>query len=514
VTTSARSQLSRFFLSDRRPSATTLIAAAALVFAATAVRLPLLITRSPFFDELFTVWISRKNPSGVLEALRYDSGPPLYYFLTHLWSLLFGGTVSSLRVVSIIVAALTIAVVFRLAAAVEVRIGAALVLALWPAHVYFSTEARAYALCALLSGAGAIFLDRWRAEADRRSLVLGCLSLVGACWTHYYGFLFLPLLGYFALAARRRRAFVEATVAAGVMTLTVVPVLLLLREQPDSAMQWLHDQTLLETASSILQQLQFAAPYPAALMPPAHLFLRTVSILTVASLVGYGAVRSADVRRWLLVTLTPVVALLVLSAAGLRAYFPMRFESVLAVPFAVTLGSALALLDRAWLRRAAVAAIAACAAMIWGGAIRAFVAGPADPYREVAELVREKTHTSSLIVASGLSYLELEAQRSGEWSPRIVAFPSEQALHPGWRAQADTTVLDREASRLKGEKFIWVGEQGSPEARSLLLNRSHRLLAAAPPLVVVASDDRVNQLEQKHHSDPQRKEDADPGVVR
>src|SRR5438094_866007 len=46
-----------------------------------AARVPLLFLRQPFYDELFTQWISAKSFAGILDALRFDSGPPLYYWL-------------------------------------------------------------------------------------------------------------------------------------------------------------------------------------------------------------------------------------------------------------------------------------------------------------------------------------------------------------------------------------------------------------------------------------------------
>ena len=46
-----------------------------------AARIPLLFVRQPFFDELFTHWIAAKSFGGILEALRFDSGPPLYWMV-------------------------------------------------------------------------------------------------------------------------------------------------------------------------------------------------------------------------------------------------------------------------------------------------------------------------------------------------------------------------------------------------------------------------------------------------
>src|SRR5712692_136456 len=71
-------------------------------------RIPLLVVRAPFFDELFTRWIAGKSFAGILDALRHDSGPPLYYFVVHL---LGDPTVVATRVLSLVCAAIAIVVI-------------------------------------------------------------------------------------------------------------------------------------------------------------------------------------------------------------------------------------------------------------------------------------------------------------------------------------------------------------------------------------------------------------------
>src|SRR5258708_6462216 len=56
----------------------------ALVLLFLIPRLALLFAREPFFDELFTRWMSAGSFTGILSALHSDSGPPLYYFIIHL----------------------------------------------------------------------------------------------------------------------------------------------------------------------------------------------------------------------------------------------------------------------------------------------------------------------------------------------------------------------------------------------------------------------------------------------
>src|SRR5258708_38312633 len=55
----------------------------ALVLLFLIPRLALLYAREPFFDALFTRWISAHSYAGILPASRLASGPPLYNVLDH-----------------------------------------------------------------------------------------------------------------------------------------------------------------------------------------------------------------------------------------------------------------------------------------------------------------------------------------------------------------------------------------------------------------------------------------------
>ncbi|HEX3111172.1 MAG TPA: hypothetical protein VHU41_18865, partial [Thermoanaerobaculia bacterium] len=101
-----------------------------------ALRLPLLRYRQPFFDELFTRWISAKAFAGIVSALRYDSGPPLYYFLVHIFS--------AARGISLLASLIAVVLLLR-----EKHFLAAAFVAVFPPSVLTAVDARAYALCAL-----------------------------------------------------------------------------------------------------------------------------------------------------------------------------------------------------------------------------------------------------------------------------------------------------------------------------------------------------------------------------
>ena len=52
------------------------------------LRLQILRARPLWFDELFTFWASRLPLRGLLDALRFDSGPPGFYLLERPFALL------------------------------------------------------------------------------------------------------------------------------------------------------------------------------------------------------------------------------------------------------------------------------------------------------------------------------------------------------------------------------------------------------------------------------------------
>jgi len=78
---------------------------------------------------------------------------------------------------------------------------------------------------------------------------------------------------------------------------------------------------------------------------------------------------------------------------------------------------------------------------------------PLDPYREAALLLRRNAG-SAPVVATGYCYLEAAVALDRP----VIAWPAEQAVHPGWRA---TAAPDPRA--LPAAPFLWIGERFAPE---------------------------------------------------
>lgn len=415
------------------------IAAIALFF---LTRLTLLVVRDPFFDELFTVWMARKPFGAILPALLVDSGPPLYYFVARI------ADVMALRVLSLLFATAMFASVLTRKSLGDARYLAALLLALYPPAALFAVDARSYALCALFVGIGAIAIHEERPGVAAGSFVL-------AAYTHWYGALFLPLV---LLARPRRRSAIAMTIAA----VAFLPGLYFASRQPMQATEWLAQRNALAPFGAFA----FAGRSAEALFVPMPGIVVLVS--TIAVLVA-GA-RSA---AFLPLVVAPILLAIAFAVAGRTAYFPLRFESVLAVPLVLWLGTSLVRWAPAP-RIAMLLLLCGCgAAAIAHGALD-HARRPLDSYRQAA-LILKRSLRSERVVASGFLYLEA-AHAVG--AQRVIAYPAEQGRHPGWRVMHPTN------EPLPQGEFVWIGERAAPELSSLRGRRANVLFANDRALIL------------------------------
>lgn len=190
---------------------------------------------SLWIDELATL-LTARFPLGAIPgaALQGDAfEPPLYFWLIHLVIDLWGESELVLRLPSAIAGVLTIPVVWRLMR--EVGAGrraadlCALLVAVHPLHLWYSQEARPYALMiwagllSLLSLAMALrggMPRHWVGYA-----VFGAIALI----THATGVVF-PAIGFLwvLLSERPRRSILPYVAASLLMLVAIAPVLVLL----------------------------------------------------------------------------------------------------------------------------------------------------------------------------------------------------------------------------------------------------------------------------------------------
>jgi 4-amino-4-deoxy-L-arabinose transferase-like glycosyltransferase len=198
-----------------RPGRTELLALAGLVLAAAAVRLYEIGDQSYWLDEAFTVDLVERSFGGMLATIpETESTPPLYYMLAWLWAKLFGTGEAALRSLSALFGTLTVPVVWRAGRELfNARVGlvAAALTAFNPYFVWYSQEARSYALLVLLAALSVLFFARALRRQTGRAFAQWVVVAALALATHYFAiFILVPKAAWLIYATRRRAAWAAA----------------------------------------------------------------------------------------------------------------------------------------------------------------------------------------------------------------------------------------------------------------------------------------------------------------
>lgn len=149
------------------------------------------VAPSPLWlDEALSVNIAQLDFEQLVEALRHDGHPALYYLLLGWWIDIVGDSDVAVRSLSAVFSLLAVWVLYR----VSRRHGSTtaqatlLVTATSPFLIRYATEARMYALLALLCCVGWLCVERAVERASPVRLTLLALAVAALIHTHYWSF--------------------------------------------------------------------------------------------------------------------------------------------------------------------------------------------------------------------------------------------------------------------------------------------------------------------------------------
>ncbi len=207
-----------------------------VTFAAFTLRIIGLGFQPLWWDEGWTVYFATADVPTMIARTAIDIHPPFYYLILHLWTFIGGSSAISVRLFSALVGTLSIPLVFLLGRHLfDMRVGimAALAMALAPFQIYYSQEARMYALATLLVLASVyLFVILLQREGQGSTSWIHWLLYVLvtslAMYTQYYA-AFVPVAQtVFLLAAywRHRALLLKWLGAQMVLVLFYLPWLL------------------------------------------------------------------------------------------------------------------------------------------------------------------------------------------------------------------------------------------------------------------------------------------------
>ena len=192
----------------RGPERAWEIAAYLLVLLALSAALRTRAISAPLWaDEGIAAGIASHSLGGVLESLRLDGSPPLYYVLLHAWMRVFGDAEASLHALSLVFALACVPAALWAGWTIFGRdsgLVAAALAAFVPYLSGYSQEARMYTLLSLLGIVVAATFVKAFVHRDRRAVPAFGVALVLMAYTHNWALFFAVAAAVVVLLLARR----------------------------------------------------------------------------------------------------------------------------------------------------------------------------------------------------------------------------------------------------------------------------------------------------------------------
>jgi 4-amino-4-deoxy-L-arabinose transferase-like glycosyltransferase len=217
---------------------------AGLLALAVAIRFSTLGLQSFWYDEAFTpVHVLRASLSATLHnVVHTENTPPLWYIVAWVWSRAFGTGAIALRSISAVAGVATVAVCWSIGSELAGR-RAAIVLAglvaVNPLFVWYSQEARAYALFVALSALSFLLFLRADREPSSRRLAGWALTSALALLTHYFAAFLIAPEAVWLLRRRGPASRTRALAAVGAVAVVGLSLIPLINAQGGHGTQWI-----------------------------------------------------------------------------------------------------------------------------------------------------------------------------------------------------------------------------------------------------------------------------------
>jgi mannosyltransferase len=219
---------------------------AGLTGLAAVLRFATLGVQAYHHDEIVTASrILRGSFWHAMDAVGFsESAPPLYYALAWVWTQATGTGEFGLRSLSALAGVATVPVAYLIGCELRGRragLMAAALVAVNPMLLWYSQEARAYALLALLCSISLLFCVRALRRGGRRDFVLWGVASGLALATHYFAFFAIAAEALFLLR-RRGRVSLPGLAIVGLGGLLLAP--LAIHQMSYDHAEWISNFTL------------------------------------------------------------------------------------------------------------------------------------------------------------------------------------------------------------------------------------------------------------------------------
>jgi mannosyltransferase len=269
-----------------RSSSGTLLSVGAVTLLAAIVRIPTLGLQSYDFDESYTLRVVGGSFAHMLHGVASsESSPPAYYLLAWLWRDVVDSGEFGFRLLPAIAGVALVPVVYELGRTLgssRVAMIAAAIVATSPYLVFYSQEARAYSLFALLSTLGLLFCVRAIQTPTNTAFALWAAVSLAAIATHYFAF--FPFAGQIAAFLLFRTPARRVAAWGGLVVIAAIPLLLLAHHQSRQGhVDWIGAASLTQRVRVTIETFALGATFKGSL---SHRLL--LLFLIAALTIGFG----------------------------------------------------------------------------------------------------------------------------------------------------------------------------------------------------------------------------------
>ena len=467
------------------------IALGLIVLLAAGLRFYRIDAQSLWYDEGNSARIAERSIQLILEGAAGDIHPPLYYLLLSLWRSVFGASETALRSLSAVSGIGLVALAWGLGRrlfGIRAGLAAAALLAVSPFAVYYSQEARMYALLALWAALASVWIVtlalpdpstpstgsgqvRWFGPA------LYALATAAGLYTHYaYPFVMIAQAVALGLAwalspgkrplIRRPRAVFAWVLANAAAIALFAPWLPIAVRQ---IVGWSVAPQDYALGPAVLDALRWVVAGRTLALPEAALPL--IAFAALAAL-GLAAAPAEGRRRALIPLALLAVPFILLFAFKLYRESYLKFLLVCALPLALLAGRAIAAAstrigirsDRLrWTRPAAFVGSLCLVSATLVGSLNNLYTNPAyarDDYRGIARAVLADLRPGDRVWFSGPNQWEVYTYYDPD-PARVFPVP----YRPASDAAADAALTPAAAGASRIYALFYGEREADPESR-------------------------------------------------
>lgn len=199
-----------------------------IIISALLLRVAYIDKQSLWLDEAITVRQANVGLNQTIYQLSHDDHFPLYIVLMHFWIKIFGISESAIRSLSAIFGILGVLMIYFLGRRLfnkETGLFAAAILALSPAAIYYSQEARLYTMMMFLTMASFYFYLRLKEKYTVLNAALYIIPTILLIYTHIFAFIIVlsQTIHFFYINSRKKAELAKWAVTMAILGVLFLP---------------------------------------------------------------------------------------------------------------------------------------------------------------------------------------------------------------------------------------------------------------------------------------------------